>query len=123
MTKLMSSVSQKIYFMKLFHNYYVYIVECSDEFYYTGITNDLERRIIEHNNGLNIDCFTYTRRPVILKYYEHFQDVNQAISREKQLKGWGRKKKEALFISDWDKVKELAKNNNLKNDNTSTSSV
>ena len=104
--------------MKIAHNYYVYILECNDKSYYTGITNDLERRIIEHNTGFVKGCYTYTRRPVILKYYSHFFDVNQAIALEKQIKGWSRKKKEALFIEDWDKIKELAKSkngiNNLK---------
>jgi putative endonuclease len=95
--------------MKLAHNYYVYIVECKDGFYYTGITNKLEKRINEHNEGKNTTCFTYRRRPVILKYFERFKDVNQAIAREKQLKGWSRAKKEALFMEEYDLLKELAK--------------
>ena len=95
--------------MKLAHNYYVYIVECKDRFYYTGITNKLEKRINEHNEGKDTTCFTYRRRPVILKYFERFKDVNQAIAREKQLKGWRRAKKEALFMEEYDLLKELAK--------------
>lgn len=91
------------------HNYFVYIVECSDGFYYTGVTNDLERRLSEHNEGIHPKSFTYKRRPVVLKYWQRFQYINDAISWEKQLKGWGRKKKEALFVEDWDKIKELAK--------------
>jgi putative endonuclease len=91
------------------HNYFVYIVECSDGLYYTGVTNDLERRISEHNDGIHPESFTYKRRPVVLKYWQHFNYINDAISWEKQLKGWGRKKKEALFKEDWDLIKELAK--------------
>ena len=91
------------------HNYFVYIVECSDGFYYTGVTNDLERRLSEHNEGIHPESFTYKRRPVVLKYWQRFQYIDDAISWEKQLKGWGRKKKEALFVADWDKIKELAK--------------
>ena len=91
------------------HHYFVYIVECSDGLYYTGVTNNLDRRIWEHNEGIDPKSFTYNRRPVILKYYEYFSDINQAISWEKQLKGWSRKKKEALFDRDWDKLKILAK--------------
>ena len=91
------------------YNYFVYIIECADGLYYTGITNDLERRIHEHNEGLNPKSFTYRRRPVILKYIQQFSDVNQAIGWEKQLKGWNRKKKEALFNEDWEGVKKLAK--------------
>jgi len=101
--------------MKIAHNYYVYIIECSDKSYYTGITNDLERRVIEHNTGFLKGCYTYARRPVVLKYYSHFFDVNQAIAWEKQIKGWSRKKKEALFKEDWDKIKELAKSKYERN--------
>jgi putative endonuclease len=95
--------------MRQGHNYYVYIVECSDGAYYTGVTNDLEGRIKQHNDGENIGSFTYTRRPVLLKYADHFQNINAAIAYEKQLKGWSRKKKEALFVNDIEKLKKLAK--------------
>ncbi len=95
--------------MKTGHNYYVYIVQCSDGLYYTGVTNNLERRLWEHNTGYVTDCFTFKRRPVELKYYEHFYDVNNAIAWEKQIKGWSRKKKEALFENNWEEIKKLAK--------------
>jgi putative endonuclease len=91
------------------HNYFVYIVECSDGLYYTGVTNNVERRVLEHNQGIHAESFTYKRRPVALKYFERFQDINQAIHWEKQIKGWSRKKKEALFNDDWGRIKELAK--------------
>src|SRR5215217_7854793 len=94
--------------MKQAHNYYVYIVVCSDGAYYTGVTNDLERRIQQHNDGENMSCFTYARRPVVLRYTEHFQNIKAAIAYEKQLKGWSRKKKEALFINDIEALKRLA---------------
>jgi putative endonuclease len=94
--------------MKLSHDYYVYIVQCSDGFYYTGFTNDLDRRIVEHNEGIDPTCFTYIRRPVILKYFEHFIEAAQGIAREKQLKGWSRKKKEALFQEDYELLKRLS---------------
>ena len=95
--------------MKLGHNYYVYIVECKDGFYYTGITNSLQKRIAAHNEGKDVFAFTYKRRIVTLKYFEHFTDVKQAIAREKQLKGWSRAKKEALFNEDYDLLKVLSK--------------
>jgi putative endonuclease len=95
--------------MKLMHNYYVYIVQCRDGLYYTGVTNNLEKRLVEHNEGINPNSFTYQRRPVVLKYYEHFQNIQNAIAWEKQLKGWSRKKKEALFSNDFEKIKQLAK--------------
>lgn len=91
------------------HTYFVYIIECADGLYYTGVTNNLERRISEHNEGLDPKSFTYKRRPVVLKYAQLFNDVNQAISWEKQLKGWNRKKKEALFKEDWEAIIRLSK--------------
>ena len=95
--------------MKTGHNYYVYVVKCGDGLYYTGVTNDLERRLWEHNTGYNERCFTYKRRPVILMYEEKFHDIRNAIAWEKQIKGWSRKKKEALFKGDWEEIKLLSK--------------
>jgi putative endonuclease len=90
-------------------NYSVYIVRCKDGKYYTGVTNNLERRLNEHNEGLNPNCYTCDRRPVELMYCEHFHDVKQAIAWEKQLKGWSRKKKEALFTRDFEEISKLAR--------------
>lgn len=77
-------------------DYFVYIVSCSDESYYTGVTNNLERRIAEHNSGL-IKGFTSKRLSVKLVFSERFSDINDAIRLEKQIKGWSRIKKEALI--------------------------
>ncbi|MCJ0742675.1 GIY-YIG nuclease family protein [Pedobacter montanisoli] len=93
------------------HNYFVYILECTDGSYYVGVTNDLERRLEEHNSGYNPTAYTFNRRPVILRYYQRFTFIEQAIAFEKQLKGWNRKKKEALFNEDWNEIKRLS---NLK---------
>ncbi|WP_317221563.1 GIY-YIG nuclease family protein [Aestuariivivens marinum] len=49
--------------------YYVYILICSDNTYYTGMTNDLERRLNQHQQGYKIDGYTFSRRPVELKWY------------------------------------------------------
>ena len=110
--------------MKSGHNYYVYIVECKDGSYYTGITNNLDRRLWEHNSGYNESCYTFNKRPVKLRYYEHFTNVLSAIAFEKQIKGWSRKKKEALFKNDWEEISRLAKSPKSKEDqnNPSTSS-
>ena len=110
--------------MKSGDNYYVYIVECKDWSYYIGVTNDLNRRMLEHNTGFDPGCYTYERRPVELKYFEHFTDINQAIAREKQLKGWSRKKKQALFRQDLNKLQQLSKSSATKSNpgNPSTSS-
>lgn len=88
--------------------YYVYILLCSDNSFYTGITNNVERRLVEHNTGLNSTSYTFSRRPVNLVFYENFQNPNQAIAFEKRVKGWTRKKKQALIEKNWDKLKVLS---------------
>lgn len=90
--------------------YYVYIVKCSDKSYYTGVTNNVEKRISEHNIGLDKNCYTFTKRPVKAVFYQEFSDITEAIEREKQIKGWTRKKKEALIKGDFDELVRLSKN-------------
>lgn len=92
-------------------DYYIYLLECSDKKYYTGVTNDLIRRIWEHQNGIDPKCYTYSRRPVKLMYSENFPEINYAIVREKQIKGWNRKKKEALTSGEFNKLQELSRSN------------
>lgn len=91
--------------------YYVYILKCSDNSYYTGITNDVDRRLNEHVLGLHKNSYTFSRRPVMLLYQEYFTEVNEAIAFEKKVKGWSRAKKEALIKDDWDEIVRLS---NLK---------
>jgi putative endonuclease len=88
--------------------YTVYILKCADHSYYTGVTNDIDRRLYEHHNAINPTCYTSTKRPLVLVFCEHFKDINEAISFEKQIKGWSRKKKEAIINDNWDKLKELS---------------
>ncbi|HTX86584.1 MAG TPA: GIY-YIG nuclease family protein, partial [Candidatus Nanoarchaeia archaeon] len=76
--------------------YYVYIIASSSGTLYIGVTNSLMRRIYEHKNGL-IEGFSKKYSCHKLIYYEIFGDVNAAINREKQLKGWRREKKEKLI--------------------------
>ena len=89
---------------------YVYIVECSDGSYYTGVTNDANKRIAQHNTGIHKDSYTYERRPVNLVFCQRFYDPTQAIAFEKQIKGWSRKKKKAIIDEQWDLLPELAMN-------------
>ena len=89
-------------------NYSVYILKCSDHSYYVGVTNDINRRIQEHNEG-KYKGYTYNKRPVTLVFAEHFQCINQAIAFEKQLKGWRRVKKEALIYGEWHLLPRLSK--------------
>ncbi|TKB98604.1 GIY-YIG nuclease family protein [Pedobacter cryophilus] len=88
--------------------YYVYILKCNDNSYYTGVTNNIERRFEEHQIGEDIKSYTYNKRPVSLVFCEYFLDINQAIMFEKQVKGWTRKKKEAIIADNWEKLKELS---------------
>lgn len=66
--------------------YYVYILKCSDNSYYTGITNNLDKRFKEHIFGKYPDCYTFKRRPLEIKFQESFNDVLQAIYFEKKIK-------------------------------------
>ncbi|MBS7255528.1 GIY-YIG nuclease family protein [Flavobacterium branchiicola] len=88
--------------------YYVYILKCSDGSYYTGMTNNINRRLDEHNYGVNKESYTYNKRPLELVFCTEFNDVIQAISFEKQVKGWSRKKKEAIINDKWEDLKKLS---------------
>lgn len=92
-------------------SYWVYILKCSDNSFYTGVTNDYERRFYEHESGVSLTCYTYNKRPLKLVYIEEFNDVVDAISLEKQVKGWNRKKKLALIEGRWGDLPGLAKSN------------
>ena len=78
------------------NQYYVYILtNWNDKVMYIGVTNNLERRLFEHQNEL-IEGFTKTYHVHKLAYFEETSDVRAAIAREKQLKGWRREKKNDL---------------------------
>lgn len=88
--------------------YYVYILKCADGLTYTGITDDLNRRFKEHQDGLNSSAFTFRRRPVQLIFQQEFNDVLQAIYFEKKIKKWSAKKKLALANGNFDLIQILA---------------
>ncbi len=90
-------------------NYYVYILKCADGKYYTGVTNNLERRLVEHNEGINKNSYTYTRRPLQLVYKVNFVSPEEAIKWEKKIKDWSRKKKEALITENWEDLIKFSK--------------
>jgi putative endonuclease len=66
--------------------YYVYILRCIDHSLYTKITNNIERRLNKHNDGMLKNAYTYKRRPVVLEFYQEFTEPNQAIYFEKKIK-------------------------------------
>jgi putative endonuclease len=78
--------------------YYVYIMSNKSRTLYTGVTNNLERRVYEHKAKL-IDGFTKRYNLDALVYFENTSDVIAAIEREKEIKGWVRRKKVALIYS------------------------
>ncbi len=75
---------------------YTYMLRCGDGSFYTGWTNDLEKRIKSHNEGRGAK-YTRDRRPVELVYFETFETKNEAMSREYQIKHMTRKQKEELL--------------------------
>jgi putative endonuclease len=77
--------------------YCVYILRCADDSFYIGVTNNLERRFEQHQAGIDPKCYTFKRRPLKVVHVERFSEVVYAINREKQLKRWSRRKKEALI--------------------------
>ena len=88
--------------------YFVYILKCSDGLTYTGITDNITRRLAEHQTGTNQTAFTYRRRPVQLIFQQEFNDVLQAIYFEKRIKKWSARKKFALVSGDMDLLQILS---------------
>lgn len=78
--------------------HFVYILKCTDGMYYTGITWNLRKRISEHNSGIKTPI-QKSRLPVVLVYWEKFNDKIDAARREHEIKGWTRVKKEELIKS------------------------
>ncbi len=93
---------------KKMKTFYVYILICVDNSYYTGRTNNIETRYSEHQEGFDPKSYTFKRRPVELVFVETYNNPKDAIAFEKQVKGWSRKKKEALIEGNWYKLKELS---------------
>jgi putative endonuclease len=88
-------------------SFWVYILRCADNSYYTGHTDNLDERIVEHETG-EIRGYTSTRLPVTLVFADEFPTREEALACERQIKGWSRKKKEAMMRGDWAEVSRLA---------------
>jgi putative endonuclease len=88
--------------------FYVYILANKAGTIYTGVTNDLERRVREHKAG-TLAGFTKKYKVALLVYYEEFEYVHDAIAREKQIKAYRREKKDALINEFNPKWEDLAK--------------
>ena len=84
-------------------------LRCADNTYYTGVTSNLDKRLIEHHSSEHPNSYTSKRLPVELVFYSEFTDINIAIIREKQVKNWSRAKKEALITGEFAELPNLAK--------------
>ena len=84
--------------------YYVYMFKCEDASYYSGVCNNVQQKLFEHNIGINPNCYTYLRRPVRLVYKQAFEDVQEAIEFERQLKGMTNREKKAFIDGDFNKA-------------------
>ena len=90
---------------------FVYILECADDSFYTGVTNNLDLRLKQHEAGINRDSYTYSRRPVKLVFHQMFNSPLQAFDFETKIKKWSRSKKKALITEHYHKLPSLAKKN------------
>ncbi len=86
----------------------MYILKCSNGHYYVGSTDDLEKRLEQHNSGEGAS-YTKKHRPVKLVYFEEYQRIDDAFYREQQIKGWTRAKKEALIKNNAELLPSLSK--------------
>ncbi|RDE04616.1 TrmH family RNA methyltransferase [Sphingomonas aracearum] len=89
-------------------SFWTYILRCADGKYYTGHTDNLERRVAQHQIG-EVPGWTSMRRPVELMWSQDFPSREEALAAEQQVGNWSRAKKEALIAGDWDALQRLAK--------------
>lgn len=89
-----------------YREFWVYVLLCSDRSYYIGHTEDLEARLAAHQRGA-LAGYTLSRRPVELIWAEPFNDRENAITRERQVKQWSRAKKAALAAQVWPRLVDL----------------
>lgn len=92
--------------------FWVYLLKCADQSYYTGHTDNLENRLAQHHGKEISSCYTATRLPVTLVYSQEFSTRMEALVSERRIKGWSRKKKEALISGDWAALSLYAKRKN-----------
>ena len=88
-------------------SFYVYMLQCSDGSIYTGHTDNLEARLAAHRSRA-FSGYTASRLPVRLIFQEQFATRDEAFARERQIKGWSRRKKLALAIRDWSMLQRLS---------------
>jgi putative endonuclease len=90
-------------------SFWLYILRCVDGSYYTGHTENLEKRVAEHQASVHPDCYTASRLPVELVFSQSFSSRAGALQAEIRIKKWRRVKKEALIRQDWTELSRLSK--------------
>lgn len=98
--------------------YAVYILQCSDGTYYTGLTKELDGRVYEHQIGSYIDSYTFSRRPVKLVWSVVTESYQEAFQWEHRIKGWSRAQKEALIRGDINGIHEIVKSERKQREQT-----
>lgn len=88
--------------------FWVYLLRCADGSYYAGHTDDLERRLAQHEHG-GFDGYTASRKPLQLAYSQELPSREDALAAEQQIKRWSRRKKEALIRGGGTALKVAAK--------------
>ena len=101
--------------------FWMYILQCADESYYIGHTDDLDDRIQQHQSGA-LGRYTKSRRPVRLVYSQNFPTRDEAFAAERQVKGWSRKQQAALSNGAWEELRRLSRNSQRASAHPSTSS-
>jgi predicted GIY-YIG superfamily endonuclease/proteasome lid subunit RPN8/RPN11 len=91
--------------------FWAYMLHCRGGVFYTGHTEDLELRVAQHQTGY-FPGFTSKYLPAELVWSQEFETREEALTAERQIKGWSRKKKLALIRGDWDEISRLAKGKN-----------
>ena len=91
--------------------FWAYMLHCRGGVFYTGHTDDLDRRVAEHRSGA-LPCFTAKYLPVELVWSQDFGTREEALRAERQIKGWSRRKKLALIRGDWAEISRLARSKN-----------
>jgi predicted GIY-YIG superfamily endonuclease len=88
--------------------FYVYMLRCANKAFYVGHTDDLDRRLAQHNEGMGGE-YTAEHRPVELVWFAEMPTRHEAFLRERQIKGWTRGKKKALIRGDWERIHDFAR--------------
>ena len=90
-------------------SFWIYMLHCADDSYYIGHTDNLERRVRQHQSREIPGCYTASRLPVKLVFSQEFTTREEALISERQIKGWSRAKKKALILADWAEISRLAR--------------